>query len=185
MRDMFDDPRPRRRLLVLIATLLPVLAGCQPGGGPGDEVENTALGIVVAPLPAPFEVLRNDGETLQLAVDGDAERGLVEFELSPPQPQGINLVEESAARTAYFESRPGGTSSGRQEIVAPIGHVYTARGSYDAGGGRVEELWALAVPPGAERLLSIVYRYPAGTDSPQRAQHLLTLLENLAPLKAH
>lgn len=171
----------RRSLLVVVGAAL-ALAGCQPGGG-GGSVENAALGIIISPLPAPFEVADNSGPNLRLTVEGDATRGEVEFHLGPPEPRGINLVEESTRRKAYFESRPGGAFSGNQEIVAPIGHVYTARGQYDSGGQRVEELWALSVPPGTDRLLSIVYRYPAGDDSPQRAQHLLALLENLAASK--
>lgn len=170
----------RRYLLVVVAAVL-ALAGCQPGGGgAGGEVENAALGIVIAPLPQPFTVTDNQGENLLLTVDGDAERGVVMFHLGPPQPRGINLVDEATGRKAYFESLPGGAFSGNQEIVAPLGPVYTARGSYDDAGGRVEELWAMSVQPGSDRLLSIVYRYPAGDDSQQRAQQFLELLGNLA-----
>lgn len=169
----------QRYILMLVGAAL-ALTGCPSGGSAGGSVENAALGVIVSPLPAPFEVAENSGDKLRLTVERDAARGEVAFHLGPPQPQGINLVDESSGRMEYFASRPGGEFSGNQEIVAPIGHVYTARGSYDAGGGRVEELWALSVPPGDERLLSIVYRYPAGDDSAQRAQHLLALLENLA-----
>lgn len=176
--------RPHHYLLVVVGAVL-ALAGCQPGGGgAGGEVENAAFGIVISPLPQPFTVADNQGETLRLTVDGDAERGAVEFHLGPPQPRGINLVDEATGRKAYFESRPGGAFSGNQEIVAPLGPVYTARGSYDAGGGRVEELWAMSVLPGTDRLLSIVYRYPAGDDSQQRAQQFLELLGNTAAQNA-
>lgn len=170
----------RRYLLVVVGAVL-ALAGCQPGGGgaAGGDVENAALGIAIAPLPPPFTVADNQGETLRLTVDGNAERGEVEFNLGPPQPRGINLVDEATGRKAYFEIRPGGSFSGNQEIVAPIGPVYTARGRYDAGGGSVEELWAMSVLPGTDRLLSIVYRYPAGDDSQQRGQQFLELLGNL------
>lgn len=170
----------RRYLLVVVGAVL-ALAGCQPGGGgAGGEVENAALGIVIAPLPQPFTVADNQGETLRLTVDGDAERGEVEFHLGPPQPRGINLVDEATGRKAYFESRPDGEFSGNQEIVAPLGPIYTARGSYDGAGGRVEELWAMSVLPGTERMLSIVYRYPAGDDSQERAQQFLELIGNTA-----
>lgn len=147
----------QRYLLVVVGAVL-ALASCQPGGGgAGGEVENAALGIVISPLPQPFTVADNQGETLSLTVDGTAERGEVEFHLGPPQPRGINLVDEATGRKAYFESRPGGAFSGNQEIVAPLGPVYTARGSYDAG-RRIEELWAMSVLPGTDRLLSIVDR---------------------------
>lgn len=166
----------RRHVFFGVGLLL--AAGC--GGGAGDEVANSALSITIAPLPEPFEVLDNEGETLRLAVDGEAARGLVELHLGAPQPQGINLVDEATGRRAYFESLPGGEFLGNQEIVAPIGSVYTARGRYDGDSGPVEELWSMTVPPGDDRLLTLVYRYPAGDDSQQRAQQLLELLGNLA-----
>lgn len=170
----------RRCVLVVVGAAL-ALAGCQPGGGgTGGEVENAGLGIVISPLPAPFEVAENAGERLRLAVEGDTARGEVEFHLGPPEPSGINLVDEATGRKAYFESRPGGEFAGNQEIVAPLGPVYTARGSYDGSAGRVEELWAMSVLPGTDRLLSIVYRYPAGDDSQARAQQFLELLGNTA-----
>ena len=172
------------RNLTLAATLctaLVVLGACagKQGANQG-PIANEHLGIEITTLPAPFQLLENRGDALRLTVDGKPERGTVEFIVGPPHPSGVNLVTEINAKKPEIEAQPGGKFLGTVELQTPLGTAFTARGRYDGTGGRMEEIWVLALHPRGDRLLSVVYRYPADEDSGKRVNQMMQLVGEVA-----
>lgn len=168
-------PGSRQRIVLSLA--LGLCIAC--GGGPGqrqEPVSNPQLGLELETVPAPFQVETNQDRTLKLAVDGDPARGEVEFNVGPPHPSGVNLVAEVNAKKPEIEAQTGGKFLGTLELNTPIGSAFTARGRYDAPSGRLEEIWVLALHPSGDRLLSIVYRYPADEDSSKRMDQMLKIV---------
>lgn len=177
--------------LMLLFVGLPAWVGCQktptPEAAPeaGPRVENAALGIALGSIPVPFELRHGEADTLVLArVLDEGGEGLVLIAAGPVETGGINLVEVAKQRNADFAALEGGESFGNRELGTQIGPAFTARGSYDSDGSRVEETWIFTLHPGENRLLRLSYRYPAGGDSGGRVNELMELLgevEALAP----
>ncbi len=170
-----------RAAAALLAVLMPMTAACAPApeappqSSAPERVENDALGIAVAAVPAVFEVVAGDDATIQLGTPSLPTLGRITVSAGPIDPYGINLVEAVKARRAEFEAAPGGEYFGNRELGTPIGTAYTARGAYDGSEGRIEETWAFAVHPSANRLLTVIYAYPPG-EGQERVGHLLELL---------
>ncbi len=71
---------------------------------------------------------------------------------------------------------PDGVYLGNRELGTPIGPAYTARGDYAGDEARVQEIWVYTVHPSANRLLTMIYRYPSTDDAPERAAQLMSIL---------
>jgi hypothetical protein len=171
------------RLLVLIGLSL-ALTGCAseppaPAAAP-ERVESPELGVVIAALPAAFEVAENAGETLSLTareVDG----GSVEITIGPLQMSGINLIEVVKQKRAEFEA--DGLYFGNRELMTPTGPAFTTRGQVTENGNPVEITSVYSLPPdGSDRLMTVTYRYPGGGDSQARVGELLELLGEIEAL---
>jgi len=167
-----------------------VLAGCQTAPAPepvaenGPRVENAALGIALASVPAPFEVRSADADMLELARTlEDGSEAVVLIAAGPVETGGINLVEVAKEKNADFEAAPGGESFGNRELGTQIGPAYTARGSFDGETGRIEETWIFTLHPAENRLLRLSYRYPAGGDSGARVNELMAILGDVEALQ--
>ena len=142
-------------------------------------VENTALGLAIAELPDGFEVDKNDETGLVLIASGDGDPGVVEIDVGPLEQGSVNIVEAATATKAVYESLPGGQFFGNQELLTPIGSFFTARGAFDEGDRRIEELLAFTLHPNANRLVRISFRYPAG-EAGARAPQFAALLGEVA-----
>jgi len=166
---------PGRCHLVLLLTI--ALAGC--GGAeppPADvRVENPTLGVAIAALPDGFEVEGAEGETIELVAPGANGEGRAVISAGPVESSGINLVEQTRERRAWFESTPGATYHGNRELGTPIGTAYTARGTYPTPDGDLEETWVYAIHPAENRLLTVQFTYPTG-ETEARIGQLMALL---------
>jgi hypothetical protein len=146
------------------------------------RVENANLGIALAAIPHPFEMAANEGASLGLSADGPAGPGMVVFGVGQETAAGINLVAEAEGTQAWFEERTDGQYFGNLELVTPLGPAFTARGSYRDASGEIEELRVFMLHPSANRLLTVVYRYPPGQGK-DRMPHLAELLGEIEALE--
>jgi hypothetical protein len=179
-----DSPGPRERMmprsrrLFLLALVVPLIltVACGKEAPPAPaRVENPALGVAIAALPDEFEVVSADGETIELTADGPSGPGRAVIAAGPYETAGINLVDATKERKAWFESTPGAVYFGNRELGTPIGTAFTARGTYPTQDGEVEETWVYALHPTANRILTITFTYPTG-ESEDRVQQLMALL---------
>jgi len=171
--------RTTRHAVLCLALGLSFACGGSPKR-PNEPLINQQLGLRLEAVPSPFQVEANQGRTLKLAVDGKPTQGEVEFVVGAPHPSGVNLVAEVNAKKPEIESQPGGKFLGTLELNTPNGSAFTARGRYDAPSGRMEEIWVLALHPSGDRLLSIVYRYPADEDSSKRMDQMMKVVGEVA-----
>ena len=146
------------------------------------RVENPDLGIAIAALPEPFEVVANQGAELRLTAPGANGDGSLKIEVGPDESAAINLPAEAKATQEQFESMPNGEYFGNLEMVAPIGSAFTARGAYDGDDGRVGEIRVFALHPTQSRLLTLSFVYPEG-EGKERMQQLATLLGEIEGLE--
>lgn len=184
----------------LVLSLL-LLGACGPGGDEradveagagaaalGERVENGALGIALAGVPAGFEVETNDGEELVLARSD--EPGRLAFEVTPLQAAGVNLVDRVWREKERIEGLPGGQYRGQNELGGvPLGTTFTSRGRFEGEDGEtVEEYRALLVHPTQNRVLILDYEYPApapgSEEGNERLEQLMLVLEQVEPLAA-
>ena len=162
--------------LILISTL--GLAGCQkkaeePPPPPTVRVDNPAAGVAIAALSADFQVADNDGATIELVPAGEGATGTVSIVAGEAEIGGINLVAAVKAHKEEILQRPDGDYKGQAEYVSPLGTTYASRGRYSEGGSTVEERVVFMVHPWGDRLLSVIYRYPAGDDTQARLDALM------------
>jgi hypothetical protein len=175
--------RPSPFFLALLLALI-LTAACGKEAQPEPvRVENQPLGIAIASLPEEFEVVSTDGETIELSAAGPNGPGRAVIAAGPYQTTGINLVDATKERKAWFESTPGATYYGNRELGTPIGTAFTARGIYPTEGGEVEETWVYAIHPTANRVLTITFTYPTG-ESEDRVQQLMALLGEIEAASA-
>lgn len=170
--------------LVALATLL-LLVGCQGAGDGGDgdgaeapaeRVENATLGVAIANLPTVFQVVVNEGEQLELTPTDAALGGrLMVVAGDPPEVGGVNLVATVQAHKEEILARPDGDYKGQRELAGlPMGTSFYSRGRYTAEDGSTEEETVVYfLHPRGDRPLMLIYRYPAGEDSPSRLQDQL------------
>jgi hypothetical protein len=164
--------------LFLLALTVPLLLTIACGEDEPPEpvrVENQVLGVAIASLPEGFDVVSTDGETIELTAAGPNGPGKAVISAGPYESAGINLVDATKERKAWFESTPGATYYGNRELGTPIGTAFTARGIYPTEAGEVEETWVYAIHPAANRVLTIRFTYPTG-ESEDRVQQLMALL---------
>ncbi len=169
---------------IVQATLALAIVSCQaapPGSSSSARIENPDLGLAIATLPKLFEVETNDADSFQFrSTDG---HGLLWIEVGPEQTAGINLVEEVKERRTWFQEAREGYFFGNRELRTPHGTAFTARGAYSGEEGRVEETWVYTLHPAANRLVTLTYRYPSGSDSEQRVSELLEFLGEVEALE--
>ncbi len=168
-------------LTIAVASSIISSSGCkQAGPGPeaasaGPRVENAALGLAIAELPAGFELDTNDGTSLILTAPGPGDPGVLSFEVGPEEQGSVNIVETAERTKATFESRPQGQFFGNQELMTPIGSFFTARGAHEQADVRIEELLAFTLHPNSNRLIRISFLYPAG-EAAERGPQFAALL---------
>jgi hypothetical protein len=163
---------------------LAALVACQSSSPPpapeepaAVRVESAELGIAIAALPDVFRVTSNEGGSLELSPREDLPEGRLWFDNGPLVEGGINLVDLVNGQRAEFEALPGGSFSGNNELLLPDGRpAYYSRGRFDEAGSQVEEFRIFAIHPTENRLLTVFYRYPAGTDSADRLNDLLLVI---------
>ena len=186
---------------ILLCLAIPTLAACRPAAEDAEEpaapereadaerVENGALGIALARVPAGFEVDVNDGEELVLVRSAEDDGGRLTFELGTLQTAGVNLVDRVWAEKERIEALPEGEYRGQNELAgAPLGTTFTSRGRFrdEESGERIEEYRALLVHPTQNRELIVDYEYPVpppgeGQDQ-RRLEELMLVLEQLEPI---
>lgn len=166
-------------LLTTLAVLVTLsLVACkspapEPQAVAGPRLENADLGLALATVPAGFDVESSDGEGIQLDGNSPATAGgTVTITSGPIESGGVNLVAESQARIDRF-AEIGGSSFGSRELQGPIGTAFTVRGRRPVESGEVEETWIYAIHPITNRLVTLVYEYPAGEDTQARIGQVL------------
>lgn len=178
-------PHPIAVPLVLSVALL---AACQRAGEPAaavaERVENGALGIAIADLPDAFAVRQNDDGGLVLAPADGQLAGRLEVRLDPPG-RTLNLVRAVEEHKVDVEARPDGDYKGGRELVSQLGAAYYSRGRFTADDGTpTEESIIVAIHPDGDRILRLIYRYPAGDDSKERLESMFELLGEIEGLVA-
>ena len=181
------DARSAIPLLALALVLLsapgcgPADQGVEEAPPPGPRAENPELGIAFAQVPGGFEVETNEAADLVLTRSAPDESGTLRVLVGPVRDAGVNLVDQVWQEKERVESLPGGDYLGQNELAgADIGTVFTSRGRFlGEDGEAVEEYRALAVHPGANRLLILDYEYPPGEGSGDRLRHLMEAIEQV------
>jgi len=164
------------RRLIGCAVVLMLSCGEAPPPQPVPvSVTNQALGIRLAAVPADFEVTVNEGPTLELQPRAPGVKGRLWFEVGPEGP-AVNVVAAMKNHQREIEERPGAVSKGAQELITNLGAAFYSRGQYLGGTTRMEETAVFVGHPSEPRLLTVIYRYPAGVDSSVRVQQLLEVL---------
>jgi len=161
-------------------------APVDPAAGP--RTENAALSIALASVPAAFRVEVNEVSELRL-VRSDGTPGTLHFEVTPVL-GGVNLIEALKGHQQAIEAQPGGEYKGQIELRSPLGTTFASRGRYgvvrpdavESEGGVTEEFRVFGIHPDGSQLLTIVYSYPAGTDTAARRDELLALLGEIEPV---
>ena len=156
---------------------------------PAERIENGALGIALARVPAEFEVAANEGEELVLVRTAEDDPARLTFELGTLQTAGVNLVDEVWKEKERVEALPDGEYRGQNELAGvPLGTTFTSRGRFrdEESGEMVEEYRALLVHPSQNRLLMVDYEYPVpppgeGQDQ-ARLEELMLVLEQIEPI---
>lgn len=199
--------RPRAILAAFaVAAVLTYAGACRPaddeateaapaGGeaeaqpeGETEPIENGALGIAIAGVPAGFELETNEGEQLALGRTDEEDEAVLTFELTPVQAAGVNLVEKVWEEKARVESLPDGQYRGQNELGGvPLGTTYTSRGRFrNEEGEMVEEYRALLVHPNQNRVLILDYEYPVPppdeAQGQNRLEQLMQVLERVEPV---
>ena len=172
----------------LIPVMILLMNGCQAAPEPAEpppaeSVESVSAGIRISALPIAFEVAANDPDTLRLTAPSLAGPNGVTITLSDEYPGGLNIFDAVKQEMANFEALPEGRSFGQTQLVAPIGLTYMARGRYQRDGAQVEELKAMLAHPWGNRLLTVAYAYPAGTDTSERGAQLMELLGEMEAME--
>lgn len=182
-------PATPRHFVVFVALAALVLVGCpqEPEAPPepeGMRVESPGLAIALADLPAFFQVVKNEGETLELAPADPQVAGTLVIGAETPEVGGVNLVAGIEAHQADIESRPDGVFKGQRELGSQLGTAFYSRGHFTGDDGTPQEETAVfVVHPDGQRMLTLTYTYPQGEDSADRLmEQLFVVLGELEPL---
>ena len=159
-----------------ISILAVALGACQKEepAPPPVRVENPQLGVAIAALSPDFRVVANDGPTIELVPSAEGAAGTVSIVDTDPEIGGVNLVAAVKQHQAEILERPDGDYKGQAEYVTPLGTTYASRGRYSGDAGTVEERVVFMVHPWGDRKLVVIYRYPAGNDTQERLDALMT-----------
>ena len=158
----------------LLAGLAAGLVACGPTTEPepepvkGERVENAALGMAIAELPAFFKVASNEGTVIELVPVDPQVVGTLRVQESPAESGGINLVAAIERHKADIQGRPDGVFKGQRELGSQLGTAFYSRGLFTDQGQTMEETMIFIVHPKGDRELQMVYTYPAGEDSKER-----------------
>lgn len=141
---------------------------------PAARVENRALGLAFATLPAGLRVTQNDGEALVFEADLKGVSAPVRVGVGAEESGAISLVDRANAFGAETQAA-GGKFHGGNQLVTPFGSAYTVRATIE--GGKVEQRRVLMLHPGDTlRLVTIDLRYPPG-DAETTRDRLVQLME--------
>jgi len=171
----FPNLRPILASLVVLA----LLWSCQkeppaePEAPAAERIECSGLGVAIAALPAWFRVAVHRDDALELvpaAADGTGRLAVVVGEV---EDGGINLIAAVEEHQAEILARPGGEYKGQRELTSQLGTTFYSRGRYDSDEGVIEETMIFAIHPWGDRILRLVYRYPAGDDTRERLEEQL------------
>ena len=146
------------------------------------RVENRALGLAFATLPAGFKVTKNDGEALVFEADLQGVSAPVTVGVGAEESGAISLVDRANAFGAEIQAA-GGKFHGGNQLVTPFGSAYTVRATIE--GGKVEQRRVLLLHPGDTlRLVTIDLRYPPGDaeTTRDRLMQLMALVGGIEPL---
>lgn len=149
---------------------------------PSTRVESPGMGIALATVPRGFEVAENEGDVLRLDRTSGDRGGTLTIQADPVQQSGVNLVDAVNEQKTHIESLPDGKYLGNVELMGPTGTAFSTRGRYMDNGQEMEEVRLLTVHPSQNRLLSIIYRYPAGGDTKERIEQAMEVLGEIGPL---
>ena len=169
--------RHRIILAAAIAIMAAGLGACEkkveePPAPPAVRVENPMAGVAIASL-SDFILVDGDGPTIELVPAGEGATGTVSVIAGEAETGGINLVAAVKQHEAEINARPDGDYKGQGEYVSPLGTTFASRGRYTEDGSTVEERVILMVHPWGDRVLRVVYRYPAGDDTQARLDALM------------
>lgn len=175
-------PAVTSAFVVACSLLVLVLAGCQGQGeaeAPArvpERVENAALEVVLTDVPSSFRLVENTGDQLRFEPTGEGSTGEVTFALDSTDAT-LNLQAARQLHKDEILARTAGDYKGQNELVTHLGPAYYSRGRYQGEDGTpIEETLILALHPAGGSILRVVYRYPAGEDSPQRLEALFGVL---------
>lgn len=175
------------RTAIPLALLTALLTSCQSSSPPPQEeevdlpvrVENEQLKLAIADVPDVFELESNSGAELRLRRAGEEMVGFCWVEVGE-EGGNVNLVEIVNRQRESYEGQAGGSFSGSRELMMADGRPgYYSRGRFLDGDVEVEEFRLFSLHPIENRLLTIFYRYPAGTDSADRLNDLLLVAGEL------
>jgi hypothetical protein len=167
--------------VLLVCGLLVGTAGCgrdaSEAGSPA--VVNPELGITLSEVPEGLVVAVNQGRELVLEPTEEAQGGKIRFEVGP-ETEAVNLVAAVKEHEAGVTAATGGNYLGTTELMSHLGSAFISRGQFDLDADPIEEARIFVIHPAGNRLLTLVYSYPAATsDASQRAQSLLGVLGNI------
>jgi hypothetical protein len=171
--------------LALLALLL-LPAGCGRQAPDEDVPDATAvaevgttnqeLGITLQNIPEGLVVEANQDANLILAPETPEQGVFLKFEVGPEE-VGVNLIAAVQSHQAHIEDFPGGKYFGSTELISQLGTAFLSRGQFNSEDDEIEEARVFVIHPSGNRLLSLIYTYPAGGDSQSRAETLLAVLE--------
>lgn len=173
------ENRSTRCLIPMILVVATTLWSCQkeppaePEAPAAERVESPELGVAIAALPAYFSVAVNREDALELvpaAADGTGRLAVI---VGEAEEGGINLIAAVEDHQAEVLARSGGEYKGQRELVSQLGTTFYSRGRYDSDEGIIEETAIFAIHPWGDRILRLVYRYPAGDDTRERLEEQL------------
>ncbi len=182
----------RAALFVLVCTgVWTIPIGCQSAAEPEEtglerivlEEEALAFNLLpdgctrVEPSELPFELTCDLIETTQ-APAGPA--GSLWLELGEPSDFGIELNDVAKSHAPYYEGLPEGDSLGGRQIIGPLGPAQYTRGRFLADDGTTrQQIRLFMLHPIENRLVTLAYEHPAGSDADSAARinnHMLVLL---------
>jgi hypothetical protein len=140
------------------------------------ETTNEELGITLQSIPEGMVVEVNQGANLILAPKPHEHGVLLKIEVGPHE-VGVNLVAAVKDHQEHIEDFPGGKYFGSTELISHLGTAFLSRGQFRSDMDEIEEARLFVIHPAGDRLLSLIYTYPAGDDSNGRAETLLALLD--------
>lgn len=177
----------------LALALLLTVSGCASEPAPETTsrpgVDNPDLGVSLASVPVGYKVVSNDAAGIHLQRTSPDAPGDVWIEAAPEQVAGVNLVAAVNDQKAAIEARPDGRFYGQTGLGsapnAPAS-AFLTRGRYtDEGGSEVEEIRIFALHPMANRLLSVIYRFPPeGDTSQERAEQAIEIFGEVEAMTA-
>ena len=169
--------------LLTTALLLALTTACQAPPEPEPEpapepvrVENASSGLTYTDLATGWEVAENGDNALKLRRTAE-EGGELWIEVAPEKRAGVNLYKEVNDWKAKYEAMEGGSFHGQVELGSQFGTTFSVRGRFEEAGQKWEERRILTLYPGANRTLSLIYRYPALGDDPDSDEERLATQE--------